>query len=36
MAYRDARGERMAEQDWAEINRQLLRAHRLLKAAAAE
>jgi hypothetical protein len=36
MAYRDARGELMAEQDWAEINRQLLQAYRLLKAAVAD
>jgi hypothetical protein len=32
MAYRDARREGMTERDWAEIERQLLRAYKLLKA----
>ena len=32
MAYRDARGSRMTEQDWSEIETQLLRAYQLLKA----
>ena len=32
MAYRDARREGMTERDWAEIERQLLRAYQLLKA----
>ena len=31
MAYRDARREAMTEHDWAEIERQLLQAYRLLK-----
>ncbi|MBA2399981.1 MAG: hypothetical protein H0V72_15015 [Bradyrhizobium sp.] len=32
MAYRDARGQAMAEQDWLEIGGRLLRAYRSLKA----
>jgi len=32
MAYRDARREGMTERDWAEIERQLLQAYKLLKA----
>ena len=32
MAYRDASREGMTERDWAEIERQLLRAYQLLKA----
>jgi len=35
MAYRDARGQAMAAQDWSEIERQLLRAYQELKAAVA-
>ena len=31
MAYRDARREAMTDSDWAEIERQLLRAYQLLK-----
>jgi hypothetical protein len=36
MAYRDARGQGMAEQDWAEIESRLLRAYRSLKTALAD
>ena len=32
MAYRDAHGSRMTEQDWSDIETQLLRAYQLLKA----
>jgi hypothetical protein len=35
MAYRDARRQAMAAQDWAAIESQLLQAYRLLKAAVA-
>jgi hypothetical protein len=35
MAYRDARGQAMAEQDWSEIEGQLRRAYQRLKAAVA-
>ena len=35
MAYRDARGQGMGEQDWTEIERQLLGAYQTLKAAVA-
>jgi len=35
MAYRDARGQAMAEADWLEIERQLLRAYQDLKTAVA-
>ena len=33
MGYRDARGPTMTEQDWSEIERRLLGAYKLLKAA---
>ncbi|WP_212438504.1 hypothetical protein [Bradyrhizobium sp. AUGA SZCCT0431] len=36
MACRDARGQRMSERDWVEIERQLLGAYQTLKAAVAE
>jgi hypothetical protein len=35
MAYRDARGQAMTDQDWSEIERRLRRAYRSLKAAVA-
>jgi hypothetical protein len=35
MAYRDGRGPAMAEADWSEIERQLLHAYQVLRAAVA-